>query len=238
MKKVAIFSDIHGNLEALNAILDSISKEVYDEVICLGDVISIGPDSLGCLNRILNSNVRLILGNHDLYFLNGVSNYEIESEKIEHYKYIHKNLPAELKDKLRNKDLYYKFEYKNHSFLFCHYFIKNIDDIYPFYGIGTIKRMKVKELLTIFDTEYFFYGHDHEPSHYVFNKRHLIDVGSSGCLKDNKTFYTELIIDDDVIINTKYVEYDRNLLVDKLRKSNYPMLEHYALGFFGIDDLH
>ena len=41
--KVAIFSDIHGNLEALEAILEDIKKNQFDEVICLGDVIGIGP---------------------------------------------------------------------------------------------------------------------------------------------------------------------------------------------------
>ena len=236
--KIAVFSDIHGNLEVLEAILEDISKNDYDEVICLGDMVNIGPSSLECLRKILDSNVRLILGNHDLYFIHGIDKFDIEEWKIDHYKYVYNTLPDSMKEELLSKDLYYRLDYNNHSFLFTHYFLKDVDAYYPYYGIGTIKRMKVKQLLTCFDTEYIIYGHDHSSSHYLFNKRHLIDVGSSGCVKDDKTFYTEIIIDDEVVVNTKYVKYDRDKLVEKLLKAKYPMIEHYREGFFGVNDLH
>ena len=46
--KIALFSDVHGNLQALNAVLDSIKEEKVDKIICLGDVIAIGPNSREC----------------------------------------------------------------------------------------------------------------------------------------------------------------------------------------------
>lgn len=44
-KKIAVITDIHGNLEALESIITNIKKEKVDDIICLGDTISIGPNS-------------------------------------------------------------------------------------------------------------------------------------------------------------------------------------------------
>lgn len=43
-RKLAIFSDIHGNLQALEAILKDIKEKEIEDIYCLGDVISIGPN--------------------------------------------------------------------------------------------------------------------------------------------------------------------------------------------------
>ena len=45
----AIVSDIHGNLEALNAVLSRIGRFSIEGIICLGDIIGYGPDSIACL---------------------------------------------------------------------------------------------------------------------------------------------------------------------------------------------
>ena len=44
-KRIALISDIHGNLEALESILEDIKTKNIDEIICLGDTIAIGPNS-------------------------------------------------------------------------------------------------------------------------------------------------------------------------------------------------
>ena len=49
--KVAVFSDIHGNYQALCAILKDIRKNNIDKIIYLGDAVSLGPDSSLCLKR-------------------------------------------------------------------------------------------------------------------------------------------------------------------------------------------
>lgn len=60
--KYFIISDIHGNLEALEAVL----AEVRDEtLLCLGDVIGYGPDSSACISRIRELNIPCLMGNHD-----------------------------------------------------------------------------------------------------------------------------------------------------------------------------
>ena len=45
VKKIAVFTDIHGNYEALKSIVGDIKKDNFDEVICLGDLTGIGPST-------------------------------------------------------------------------------------------------------------------------------------------------------------------------------------------------
>lgn len=64
--RLAIFSDIHGNLEALEAFIRDASGRRLDAYICLGDVVGYGASPGQCLDR-LNSlpRLHLLLGNHD-----------------------------------------------------------------------------------------------------------------------------------------------------------------------------
>ena len=60
----AILSDIHGNLPALEAVLEDIASKDISEIVCLGDVIGYGPWPGECLDRVRNCDT-LILGNHE-----------------------------------------------------------------------------------------------------------------------------------------------------------------------------
>lgn len=62
--KRAIVSDIHGNLEAFQAVLADIAEQGATEVYCLGDVIGYGPNPCECLDLAMQSRV-CVLGNHD-----------------------------------------------------------------------------------------------------------------------------------------------------------------------------
>lgn len=63
--KIAILSDIHSNLEALEAVLDRVKKEGVNRTICLGDVVGYGPDPNACIERIMESADVVLAGNHD-----------------------------------------------------------------------------------------------------------------------------------------------------------------------------
>ena len=61
----AIISDIHANLEALEAVLDDIARQNVTEIYCLGDIIGYGPNPRECID-LIEANCKLtILGNHD-----------------------------------------------------------------------------------------------------------------------------------------------------------------------------
>jgi diadenosine tetraphosphatase ApaH/serine/threonine PP2A family protein phosphatase len=63
--KRALISDIHGNAEALEAVLAHIRGQGVDQIFCLGDIIGYGPDPLFCLDTIMKVADLTILGNHD-----------------------------------------------------------------------------------------------------------------------------------------------------------------------------
>ena len=70
-KKVAIISDIHANVEGLNAVLDDIKRRDVDAIYCLGDVIGYGPDPIECLEEVARVCEFILLGNHEEAVLTG-----------------------------------------------------------------------------------------------------------------------------------------------------------------------
>jgi predicted phosphodiesterase len=63
--KRALISDIHGNLEALEAVLADIKNVAATEIYCLGDIIGYGPNPCECLDLVMSRCRATILGNHD-----------------------------------------------------------------------------------------------------------------------------------------------------------------------------
>ena len=65
--RVAIISDIHGNLAAFEAVLDHIATQQVDQVVINGDIINTGPDSLACLELAYRTGYPMLAGNHERY---------------------------------------------------------------------------------------------------------------------------------------------------------------------------
>src|SRR5262245_38988478 len=61
---IAILSDIHGNLEALRAVLADAEGEGAEAIYCLGDVVGYGPNPRECVDLATSFRMTL-LGNHD-----------------------------------------------------------------------------------------------------------------------------------------------------------------------------
>ena len=61
----AIISDIHANLEALEAVLADISRQGITEIYCLGDIIGYGPNPRECIDLVMEHCKVCLLGNHD-----------------------------------------------------------------------------------------------------------------------------------------------------------------------------
>ena len=66
--KIAIISDMHGNLEALKATLKDIEKRKIDKIICLGDIIAKDVHPKECIELIREKCEIVLQGNCDLYF--------------------------------------------------------------------------------------------------------------------------------------------------------------------------
>jgi len=64
--RIAVFSDIHSNLEALEAVLEHASHHRVDEYVCLGDVVGYGANPNECIDLLLDlPECPCVLGNHD-----------------------------------------------------------------------------------------------------------------------------------------------------------------------------
>jgi predicted phosphodiesterase len=64
--KVAVISDVHGNLEALRAVWSDLSACEAEEVYCLGDSVGYGPDPEAVLAFLRHNKVQSVMGNHEL----------------------------------------------------------------------------------------------------------------------------------------------------------------------------
>jgi predicted phosphodiesterase len=64
--RVALISDVHGNLHALEAVLESISKDRPDTIWCLGDLVGYGPRPNECCALVAARADLCLIGNHDL----------------------------------------------------------------------------------------------------------------------------------------------------------------------------
>jgi predicted phosphodiesterase len=81
--RVAVISDVHGNLHALQAVLDALEDDSPDEIWSLGDVVGYGPRPNPCC-RLVAERARLgLAGNHDLGVLGEIALEEFSNEAAE-----------------------------------------------------------------------------------------------------------------------------------------------------------
>lgn len=64
-RPIAVVSDLHGNLEALEAIREDLSHRGIQDVVCLGDVVNYGPDPEACLDIVMTACRFTLMGNHE-----------------------------------------------------------------------------------------------------------------------------------------------------------------------------
>ena len=77
--KLAIFSDIHGNLPAFEAVLSDIQRQHVDQLVCLGDIAVLGPQPVEVLHLLKQTGCPVVMGNTDHWCLDP-ANYERHDE--------------------------------------------------------------------------------------------------------------------------------------------------------------
>lgn len=220
MKKIAIFSDIHGNLQALKSIFKDIERENVDEIICLGDVISFGPSSKDCLDFVISKNIKMVLGNHEIYQVRYLENLNESCKRQSDI--VKKELDEEELKYLKKLPLKIEIMIDGTLFIFVHYPIKNEKEKYPFYGLSLSKTINFKEVLKNVDSDYTFFGHCHDTFEMNIDSHYYYCIGSSGCTKGNMTFYTILTVDKkNVLIEKRYLTYNRKKFEKTFEKSEF-----------------
>jgi predicted phosphodiesterase len=71
--RYGVFSDVHANLHALEAVLDFLADQRVDGYLCAGDLVGYGPLPNECVRRVLDLDVTCVAGNHDLIALGRLS---------------------------------------------------------------------------------------------------------------------------------------------------------------------
>ncbi len=191
-KSIAVLSDIHGNSEALKAVLDEINKRHYDEVICLGDIFSHGPNPKECLELLKSNNVKVLLGN-DEYKLLGILDTNKKEKKM--YKDIKKTLLKSDRDFLKKCNYYYEIDVNGKKILLSYYFIEDKESMYPFSKDPLDKNEKRYK-----DKKYLlkYIGHVHVHKKLDGN---TIIIPSVGVSNDSYAPYMDLDITDDEVIS-------------------------------------
>lgn len=182
--KIAIISDIHGNLEALKSTLQDIEKRNIDKIICLGDIIAKGVHPRECLKLVKENCEVVVQGNTDRYF-------SIEYKNME-------ELPKQEQKRIKwNQSLITEEDRKYLLTLpFCYEFYMSGSLVRLFHATPTVNNkaiINVDNLKTKFQmflpnentytqnvADVVIYGHIHHPyMDKIYNKT-LINVGSVG----------------------------------------------------------
>lgn len=77
----AIISDIHSNIEALNAVLADIESRGIKTIYCIGDVVGYGPNPKECLDLIIDKTELCVMGNHDYAVFYEPTNFNYGAEQ-------------------------------------------------------------------------------------------------------------------------------------------------------------
>ena len=93
--RVAVLSDVHGNLHALEAVLADVESEAPDAMWCLGDLVGYGPRPNPCCSLIAESAQLSLVGNHDLAVIGKVDLSIFTSDAAHSARWTSENLSPE-----------------------------------------------------------------------------------------------------------------------------------------------
>lgn len=216
--RVAIISDIHGNMQALEAVLTDIEKENCEKIFCLGDLAMAGPEPVKVIERIKSlykqGKIEVIQGNTDEMI--GNFNDEILQRVKKHAPIMAnalvsdaKIIPTGLKEFLKNLPPQKELEIEGLRVLLVHGSPrKNDENIMPDMPIE-----QIEEMVAGTDTDLIFCGHTHLPCGYQTSKKQtIVNDGSVGrpFTPEPKACYVIADFKDKSFqIQHKFVEYDR-----------------------------
>ena len=82
--RIAVVSDVHGNLVAFDAVLRDLQHEAVDRIVALGDMIQSGPQPADVVQRLRELDCQVVMGNSDAWLLTGAEtgNEKISDERL------------------------------------------------------------------------------------------------------------------------------------------------------------
>ena len=189
--KIAVFSDIHGNLKALKAVLEQIKEKNVDLTVFLGDIFQRGHEEIECLELLKDSEIVCLKGNCELYMQYGVDIDPDVEYLRDYYDDTRKKLTGEHMQFIREMPLFYESECNGHKIHFSHFLFSDIHAAYPFFQLSDLKNGvfdKACESEDVTKYELAVIGHCHQN----FVKGNVVSVSASGL--EGASF---LLIDDN-----------------------------------------
>lgn len=219
--KVAVISDIHGNIYALMKTLEDIDEQKVDKIICLGDLVGYGPHPNEVVALIKRREISCIKGNYDASVVDGDYTY-IRNTAINSFalpwatnevrtanKYFLDSLPTSL-----------NYTFNGVNFLFTHGSPNAINDYLFEDASNTI------EVMNQLGDDVLVCAHTHIPCAKKYENKLLINVGSVGKPKIGKPNPTYAIIEieenGEVKVTFRYLEYEFKRIVKDCTMLNFP----------------
>jgi len=232
--RYAIISDIHGNVEALHAVLDDIKKQSVDSIICLGDIVGYYPDPEKCIDLVKKNVDICVAGNHDYAAIGRIDTQNFTYHAFAAMEWTKQHLSDKGKDYLNSLPLIVD---ENQMF-FTHSSPSNPQEwVYVFPD----SEDAVFEAFNSLNNPLNFIGHTHWPSiliqeneritlhsdHFIKISNgfsYLINVGSVGQPRDFDSRSCYCIYDsDEMDVRIIRVSYDFRITQKKIRDHQLPL---------------
>ncbi len=214
--KRAIMSDIHGNLEALTAVLADAQQQGANQIICLGDLIGYGPNPRECIDLVMQFDV-CILGNHDLGALFDPEGFSSGAERAIFWTRSQLEESTGDPEAIERRIDFLAELPRNHcenGFMFVHGSARNPLNEYIF-PEDIYHTRKIEKIFGVVQ-RYCFQGHTHVPGvfteqmqffspaelddRYVLgDQKCMINVGSVGQPRDSDPRSSYVLVDDSVV---------------------------------------
>lgn len=238
--KYAIIADIHGNLEALDVVLDDCKKQGATHYACLGDVVGYNANPKECLDIVRKMGMPCVKGNHDEYCSSEGELDGFNTQAAEAVRWTRQQLPDEDRQWLR--DLKYLRLVAN--FTIVHATL----DVPQRWGY-VFDKLEAAASFTYQNTSVCFFGHTHVPVAFIrdstvkggtyskfrvdHTRKYFVNVGSVGQSRDGVAKATYVIYNmDENTIELRRLDYDIPKTQKKILDAGLPprLAERLALG--------
>ena len=231
MTRYGLYSDIHGNLEALQSVFATLEKEGVQKFVCVGDIVGYGANPKECLQEVIKRESLIVAGNHD-YAIAGKLNIDFFNPFAqEAVRWTRNKLSVENKEFLANLDLVQQMD----DVLTLVHGSLNFPEMFDYIQTSYEARLS----LEILETPVCFFGHSHVPVAFfqgetvTFSmdeeipvdkeRKVLVNVGSVGQPRDGNPFACCAVYDDVVgKVWIHRVEYDIDTAVGKIIHAGLP----------------
>ena len=227
MEKIAVISDIHGNIPALEAVLQDIENRNIERIFCLGDLAGKGPSSAETVDKIQKHCEVVIKGNWDYYMT--------EQEGNEVLMWHQKKLGVERLNYMKGLPIYKEFYISGKLLRLCH---ASPNDLFHRVYLSTepSKRLKLFEATPTLNVEadVVGYGDIHGAHIDNFRGKIIFNVGSVGNPLDIPQASYGIIegnLDDKNVrpfaISLVRVPYDIELAIEQANSTDMPEKPEY-----------